>query len=101
MALSKCPRCELNYAKKGETYCDVCLKELKRIQSRMIRAEDEEEHEAGPILCTECGEHNAVKGSELCAECLREQKRQQELENAADLNLDLDVEPPEEEEEEE
>ena len=26
----KCPRCELNYIKRGEEYCAVCKAELKK-----------------------------------------------------------------------
>ena len=29
----RCPRCELNYIKKKDKYCDVCKRELKLIQS--------------------------------------------------------------------
>ena len=27
-----CPRCELNYIKKSDQYCDVCKKEMKLIK---------------------------------------------------------------------
>ena len=29
MALRKCPRCELNYIKDDEKYCNVCRREMK------------------------------------------------------------------------
>ena len=29
----RCPRCELNYIKKSDKYCDVCKKEMKLIKS--------------------------------------------------------------------
>ena len=28
-----CPRCELNYIKKADQYCNVCKKEMKLIES--------------------------------------------------------------------
>ena len=88
MAFKKCPKCELNYIRDDEQYCNVCLREMRRIASKAKREEDEEE----VLICTECGEAPAVRGSELCAECLKEQKRQVELENAADLAAEFEDE---------
>ncbi len=89
MTLRKCPRCELNYIREGEKYCNVCMRELKHAQSRLHRG-DEESEEDEVIMCTECGEAPAVPGSDLCAACLKEQKRQVELENAADLDAEYE-----------
>ena len=89
MALHKCPKCELNYIREGEEYCDVCKREMKRAQARGRHVDDETEEDE-VIMCTECGEAPAVRGSELCAACLKEQKRQVELENAADLAAAFD-----------
>ena len=88
MALHKCPKCELNYIRDGEDFCDVCKREMKRAQARGRHAEDESEDDE-VIMCTECGEAPAVRGGELCAACLREQKRQVELENAAEVSVDF------------
>lgn len=82
MAFKKCPKCELNYIREDEQYCNVCLREMRRVAGKVKRDEDDEE----VLICTECGEAPAVRGSELCAECLKEQKRQVELENAATLD---------------
>ena len=68
MSLRKCPKCELNYLKEGETLCNVCKRSAKH--------EEEPEEE---LLCIECGEHPALKGKELCAECYKESLRQQKL----------------------
>lgn len=87
MALHKCPKCELNYVRDGEEFCEVCKRELKRAQARIRHAEDEAEDDE-VIMCTECGEAPAVRGGELCAACLKEQKRQVELENAAEVGDD-------------
>lgn len=99
MALKKCPKCELNYIKEGEQFCNVCMREMKRTLTHG-KAEDDEE----VVMCTECGEKPALRGSELCADCLKEQKRQVELENANDLDAAYDEavgddDPVEEEEE--
>lgn len=73
MALKKCPRCELNYIREGEKYCDVCKREMKG------------ESEPDDVqICVECGENPAVKGSELCARCLREARRQEKLADGVD-----------------
>lgn len=68
MALRKCPRCELNYIKDDEKYCNVCRREMKGGDS---------EPEDSIVMCSECGENPAVKGSDLCAICLREARRQE------------------------
>lgn len=92
MALRKCPKCELNYIREGEQYCNVCLRAMK--SSRQQAAEQPVEEET---LCSECGEAPAVRGFDLCEACLREQKRQAELESAAALD-DEDVFEDEDEE---
>lgn len=70
MGLRKCPRCELNYIRDDEKYCNVCKRYMKG------------EHDADDSvsICAECGENPVVKGSELCAICLREARRQEKLE---------------------
>ena len=72
MALRKCPRCELNYIRESEKYCEVCKREMK----------GEGESEEAVQICVECGENPVVKGSELCAICLREARRQEKLAEA-------------------
>ena len=85
MALHKCPKCELNYIREGEEYCEVCKREMKRAQARGKHA-DEEVDDDEVVMCSECGEAPVVRGSDLCAACLREQKRQVELENATEVS---------------
>jgi hypothetical protein len=82
MALHKCPKCELNYIREGEDFCEVCKREMKRAQAH-IRHSEEENDEDEVILCSECGEAPAVRGGELCIACLKEKKRQVELEKAS------------------
>ncbi|MDR0840726.1 MAG: hypothetical protein LBN26_04990 [Christensenellaceae bacterium] len=74
MGLKKCPRCELNYIRDDEKYCNVCRRDMK----------GEAEAEEAAALCIECGERAAVRGSELCALCLREARRQENLAKLAD-----------------
>lgn len=69
MGLRKCPRCELNYIRDDEKYCNVCKREMK----------GEADAEETATLCIECGENPVVKGSDLCAICLREARRQEKL----------------------
>ena len=87
MALHKCPKCELNYIREGEDYCEVCKREMKRAQARGRHSEEDAEDDE-VILCSECGEAPAVRGGELCISCLKEKKRQVELEHASVLPTD-------------
>lgn len=83
MALKKCPRCEINYVREGEKYCDVC----KRYRKGEVDTE-----ETAP-LCAECGERPAVRGNDLCAICLREARRQANLSKLTEeipSEMDLD-----------
>ncbi|MFZ5975474.1 MAG: hypothetical protein ACOYU3_08715 [Bacillota bacterium] len=82
MALIKCPRCELNYIKEGENFCNVCKRELRR----------EADVEVQPDICTECNEAPVVPGEDLCILCLREKKRQENLEKVLDDAVDDDDE---------
>ena len=74
MGLKKCPKCELNYIRDDEQYCDVCRRSMKG------RDSDPDE---GVSICVECGENPAVRGSELCAICLREVRRQEKVNSLA------------------
>lgn len=65
MALTKCPRCELNYILDGGELCTVCRREVKG---------DHETIEM-PEMCSECGENPALSGGELCIFCLKEMNR--------------------------
>lgn len=75
MGLRKCPKCELNYIREGEKYCDVC---------RRAMAGGDNEDTVG--ICIECGENPVVRGSDLCAACLRERRRQEKLDKAATVS---------------
>ena len=87
--LKKCPICELNYIRSGETMCRTCAAE--RTHRYASAAEDE------IIMCSECGEKPALPGHELCEDCLKEQKRQANLEILADKVRADEAEDPLEE----
>ncbi len=49
MGLKKCPRCELNYIREGEKYCDICKRYMK----------GEADADSVAATCVECGERPA------------------------------------------
>ncbi|MDD4797637.1 MAG: hypothetical protein PHO66_07710 [Eubacteriales bacterium] len=64
MALTKCPKCELNYMKEGQKMCSVCAQNSK--SSAYIDDVD---------MCPNCGERESLPGEEFCAVCLGEFKK--------------------------
>ena len=84
--LRKCPRCELNYIRDDEKYCNVCRRDMK----------GEVDTDDLQTICIECGENLAAPGKELCTYCLRERQRREKLEKlmerpSADELTDMDV----------
>lgn len=79
MHLVKCPRCELNYMKEGDKYCEVCRKELR----------GEDENDDSLEMCTECNEHPVIKGEDLCLFCLREKKRQENMDKKGEDEINV------------
>ena len=67
MSLRKCPKCEVNYIRDDQQFCEVCSRKHK------LRERDEEENDV--VLCSECGEHPAMKGKDLCKYCYAEKTR--------------------------
>lgn len=61
MALTKCPRCELNYIQEGEGYCKICKREMKG-----------ESHHDEIEMCTVCNEAPTLPGKDVCLFCLKE-----------------------------
>ncbi len=60
-----CPRCELNYIKKADQYCDVCKKEMKLIKSTEDDLDDLE-------LCPICKINFIQNNQEICDSCKQE-----------------------------
>lgn len=67
MGYRKCPKCELNYIKDDQKFCDVCSRKYK----------DSEEESQEIEMCSECGENPALKGKDLCSICYKETLRQE------------------------
>ncbi len=85
----KCPRCELNYIDaEKQSYCDVCLKEMKGIRTDADELEEEEAAELPTELCPVCGENMMRAGERMCEEC----RRRMEMEDEADPEADDDDE---------
>ena len=72
MGWIKCPRCDLNYIKEGEEYCDVCKAELKKGPQLVFAIDDEDETEAMD-LCPVCHQNYIKPGEKMCAKCAEEQ----------------------------
>ncbi len=96
-----CPRCELNYIREGEEYCDVCKAELKK-GPQLIFAVDESEEQEMLELCPKCHQNYLRPGEEICSKCSKE-GIYDEVEAMEDDSWKeyLDEEAPEEEEESE
>lgn len=66
----KCPRCELNYIDgEKQSYCDVCVKEMKGLKTDAEELEEEEENELPTELCPVCGENMMRAGEKMCEDC--------------------------------
>ena len=60
-----CPRCELNYIKKADQYCNVCKKDLKLIEAS--------EDDIGDLeLCPFCKINFVQSDEEACDSCRQE-----------------------------
>ena len=80
MGLTKCPKCELNYLKEGQKYCDVCTRDMTKQNDGTDQLEG----------CAECGENVVVPGSEYCVMCLREKYKLEYAKNSTPSTDDED-----------
>ena len=98
----KCPRCELNYIRRGEEYCDVCKAELKKGPQLVFAIDDDEDAEALE-LCPVCHQNYIKQGETMCAKCAEEKEYHESREDLDDESWQefLDDEEEEEEEDEE
>lgn len=80
MGFVLCPRCELNYMSDKDTYCSVCMQEIRGTAPR-----DEVE------LCSICNENPVLPGKDVCAECLREMESRDKDENQNDAEMEDEV----------
>ncbi len=95
----KCPRCELNYIKKGEEYCQVCKAELKG--QKLMFADMEEDDTEGLELCPVCHQNYIKPGESMCAKCMEEKDYQNSREDLDDDSWKDFLDEKEEEEDEE
>lgn len=98
----KCPRCDLNYIKRGEEYCAVCKAELKK-GPQLVFAIDEEDEVETLDLCPICHQNHIKPGEKMCAKCAEEKEYLENREDPDDESWKeyLDNEDDEEEEEDE
>lgn len=66
MGMVKCPRCDLNYKKLEDDYCEVCKKELSG-----------RDHVDEFDICIVCSVKPAVEGEHICASCLKQLEKEQ------------------------
>ena len=59
----KCPRCELNYIKEEEDYCQVCKAEMKLAPDDSFSDDME--------LCPVCGQNFVTVDQVMCDECAK------------------------------
>lgn len=64
----KCPRCDINYMKSTDKYCDVCVAELAR------KLTDDEGEDDDRILCPVCNKNYIELDDEMCPQCLAEKE---------------------------
>lgn len=81
MSLKKCPKCELNYVRDGQKFCDVCSRKYKSAS----------DGEAEDLMCIECAERPAMKGKDICALCYKESLRQEHLQSQRKAAGSIDV----------
>ncbi len=74
-----CPRCELNYIKSTEKYCDVCKVELGLLEKSFLIQEEELEAESGK-LCPVCHANYIGEDEEMCFICQKEKEAKEHAE---------------------
>lgn len=81
----KCPRCELNYIRREQEYCDVCKAEL-RIGPKLLFIDDEEDDidAEATELCPICKQNYIRSNEEMCEACKRE------MDDRRDEEFDMD-----------
>ena len=98
----KCPRCDLNYMKRGEEYCDVYKAELKKAPPLVFAVDDDDENE-GLELCPICHQNYIGLGEKMCAKCMEERdykESREDLDDDETWKEFLDDEEDDEEDEE-
>lgn len=96
MGYKLCPRCELNYIKDEEEYCDVCKADLN-LGPQLMFAVDDDDEDSREKLCPYCKQSYIPISADMCDQCREDRMYQEEKE--VDINTDeswrnyLDDEP--------
>ena len=78
----KCPRCELNWIKSEEEYCDVCKAELHLVTDITLLSEDDVDEDV--VLCPVCKRNYIGVDEEMCEQCLAD------MQDVVDTNEEID-----------
>ncbi len=62
MKYSRCSRCELNYVSSGETYCELCKREMSGKYS-------DDDINIDENICPYCEKYKLEYGEEMCSHC--------------------------------
>lgn len=63
----KCPRCDLNYIREDQEYCDVCKAELGLGPSLVFAVENEKEKKVK--ICPICKQEEIDDDKDMCEKC--------------------------------
>ena len=91
MGYVKCPRCDLNYMKDDEKYCEVCKAELKigpALKFAALNVDDDLDQ----VLCPICKRNFMDANEEMCAECKERANEKATIEPERDIDPDNDEE---------
>lgn len=80
----RCPRCELNYIKKRDKYCEVCKQEMKISTNNLLDIDDEAELEICPI----CKANYIQEDEIMCASCAKEKALEDGMFNEGESDSD-------------
>ncbi len=84
----KCPRCDLNYIRREQEYCDVCKAEMKGKKLLFANDEEDEGDAEATELCPICKQNYIRPDEEICKACREEAEAARE----DDLDMDKDEE---------
>ena len=98
----KCPRCDLNYMRKGEEYCDVCKAQLKKGPQLIFAIDDEDDSDVESMeLCPICHQNYISVGQTMCKKCAEDINYKENREDPDDESWKEYLDPEEDEEEQE
>ena len=90
-----CPRCELNYIKSTEKYCDVCKVEMGMLEKSFLIQDEDLEAESGK-LCPVCRVNYISDDEEMCVVCQKEKAAKEQADESDEVDNWTYVEEDEE-----